>query len=522
MMTNQSFPSFFEAAPLMENIQAAKDYLFKVYADKKKIKPSEIPEEEKKNILSNPKFIDIRDLVSKQPGYALPFLRFYIEQNAHIEELEEILNFLGQFKTQLSELSMPVGEFAKIKPTKEDPRPGYEHLGDELRNIERRRKLKDFYNELTPKMKKAFNEATDEQIEDLTAISNQLKSLSDIEGVDDKGDKFKANAWKGFCKGLKKYEDTLTYPQYRDSKVAFADISKDALEFIDSWGQGEDKLLKKLKDLGPQVGLIYTKKGYIVMSARTPEAQRAVCSDTNWCIRTDSTFWSYGGGRIQINIINSNLPVTNDLSLIGMTVNPNGTIHTDATRPNSRLRDKNGSTFKTYIDVLNGLDYPGELIEAVERTFQKEVDIKLALEHYYKDGSNLKPREVIESLITMSKGFLAGVMPQEDWERVSGIVSQIIFEDKGLTKDAFMKVFIRNGIYVEATWNVFDSLIGKDYTREQMMEIQESTEDGVNAMQELLEVDDAGALGMKASDIERMKEVVNNKQWVLAQCERRM
>ena len=55
-----------------------------------------------------------------------------------------------------------------------------------------------------------------------------------------------------------------------------------------------------------------------------------------------------------------------------------------------------------------------------------------------------------------------------------------------------------------------------------MMEIQESTEDGVNAMQELLEVDDAGALGMKASDIERMKEVVNNKQWVLAQCERRM
>jgi hypothetical protein len=40
MMTNQSFHSFFEAAPLMENIQAAKDYLFKAYADKKKIKPS--------------------------------------------------------------------------------------------------------------------------------------------------------------------------------------------------------------------------------------------------------------------------------------------------------------------------------------------------------------------------------------------------------------------------------------------------------------------------------------------------
>jgi len=280
---------------------------------------------------------------------------------------------------------------------------------------------------------------------------------------------------------------------------------------MDSWGQGEDKLLKKLKDLGPQVGLIYTKKGYIAMSARTPEAQRAVCADTNWCIRTDSTFWSYGGGRIQINIVNSNLPVTNDLSLIGMTVNPNGTIHTDATRPNSRLRDKNGSTFKTYIDVLNGLDYPAELIEAVEKTFQKEVDIKLALEHYYKDGSGLSPRKVVESLITMSKGFLAGVMPQEDWEKISGIVAQIIFEDKGLKKEAFMKIFMENGIYVDATWKVFDSLIGKDYTKQEIETIGASTMEGIEEMANLIEVDADGSLGLKQSDVDAMKAIVANK-----------
>jgi hypothetical protein len=85
-----------------------------------------------------------------------------------------------------------------------------------------------------------------------------------------------------------------------------------------------------------------------------------------------------------------------------------------------------------------------------------------------------------------------------------------------------MKVFIKNGIYVEATWNVFDALIGKDYTKAEMMEIQESTEDGVNAMQELLEVDDAAALGMRPTDIARMKEVVDNKEWVLSQCAKRM
>lgn len=525
MMTNQSFRSFFEAAPLMENIQAAKDYLLKQYAEKKKVKPSELSDEEKKQVLLNPKFIEIRDLVAKQPGYALPFLVFYIEQKAHIEELQEILDYLGKFKGQLSELSMPVNDFAKIVPTKDDPRPGYEHLGDELRTLERKRKLKDLYNELTPRMKKQFSKATEEQIEDLTAISNQLKALPDLVSKDEfdgDGNARKANAWKSFSKTMKKYDDTRTYPEYADEKKAFADILKDALDFIDSWGQDEDALIKKLKSLGPQVGILYAKKGYIVMSARTPEAQRAVCADTNWCIRTDSTFWSYGGGRIQINIINKNLPVTNDLSLIGMTINPNGTVHTDATRPNSRLRDERGSTFKTYIDVLQGLDYPADLVKEVEEKFQREVDIKLALEHYYKDGSNLSPRKVVESLITMSKGFLAGVMPQEDWERISGIVSQIIFEDKGLTKGAFMKIFTENGIYVEATWNVFDSLIGKDYTKEEMKEIGESTKAGLEAMSELLEVDDSGALGMRKSDVDAMRAVVSNKKWILEQISKRM
>jgi hypothetical protein len=194
-----------------------------------------------------------------------------------------------------------------------------------------------------------------------------------------------------------------------------------------------------------------------------------------------------------------------------MTVNPNGTMHTDATRPNSRLRDKNGSTFKTYIDALNGLGYPAELIEAVEKTFQKEVDIKLALEHYYKDGSGLSPRKVVESLITMSKGFLAGVMPQEDWEKISGIVAQIIFEDKGLKKEAFMKIFMENGIYVEATWKVFDSLIGKDYTKQEMETIGDSTMEGIEEMANLIEVDADGSLGLKKSDVDAMKSIVANK-----------
>jgi hypothetical protein len=234
-MTNRSFPTFFDVAePLMENVQAAKDYLIKQYADKKGIKPSEIDAEEKKAVLSARVFTEIRDMLQKSPGYTLAFLKFRMDQKAQMDELKEILDNLQKYKGQINELPMSVEDYAKyvVKKDDEDIRPGYELLGDELRNFERKRKVKDFYNELTPRMKKAFSSATDNQIEELTAISNKLKSLPDAKSEDGV-----ANAWKSFSKNMKKYDDTRTYPEYSDEKKAFKDLIKDALEFTESWGQ---------------------------------------------------------------------------------------------------------------------------------------------------------------------------------------------------------------------------------------------------------------------------------------------
>ena len=506
-MTRYGFPTFSQVQPLMENVQAAKDYLLKKYAIDKNIKTSEIDEETKKKILSNPKFIEIRDLTAKVPGYTPMFLKFRIDQGAHMEELKEILRDLEKYKQNLKQdLSMPIMDYEKVVPTEDDIRPGYERLGDDLRNIERKRKLRKFYSELTAKMRKVFAKATDKQIDDLTEISNQLEQLKDKDGK---------NAWKEFTKGLKKYEDTRTYPEYRDEKVAFADIIKDALEFVEGWDQDESGLLKKLKDLGPMAGILYAKDGYIVESARTPEAQRAICADTNWCIRTDSTFWSYGGGRVQINIFNSNVPVTDVHSLIGITVNPDGTIYTDATRPNSRLRDKNGNTFKTLKDALEGLGYPKDLVETVLSKFKMETDIKIALERYYKDGSGLTVRSIIESLLTTSKGFLSGAMPVEDWEKISGLVAQIIFDVKGLKKSDFMKEFTEYGIFSEASLNVFDRLIGKDYNKEDIEKILAATQKGIEEIKYVLELNEEGALPLKPAQVESMKSVIKNEEDVL-------
>ena len=510
-MMKYSFPTFSEKQALLENVQTAKDYLLKRYALNKKIKTSEIPEETKKKILDDPKFKEIKDLTEKSPGHTPMFVKFKYDQKADMEELKEIFANLIKYKQNLKQdLPMDINDYIKIEPTEEDVRPGYEVLGDDLRNIERKRKLKKFYSELTAKMRRVFAKATEKQIDDLTEISNQLDQLKD---------KDCKIAWKELAKGLKRYEDTRTYPEYRDEKLAFADIIKDSLAFIEAWGQDESALLKKLKELGPKAGLLYAKNGYIVQSARNPEAQKTICSDTIWCIgKNDSTFWSYGFGRVQLNIVNSNAPLTDKNSLVGLTINPDGIIYTAHNRPNDplNLNDGKSAKGKQLKNVLEGLDYPEDLINTVMSKFKMETDIKLALEKYYKDGASLSVDGIITSLIASSKGFLSGVMPEEDWKQISGLVATIILDVKGLHKKDFMNKFKIVGIYTEAAMNVFDKLIGDDYTKQDIKELVAKTESGIDDMKHIYEIHQKGISTISDKNrLELLKGVIKDEENIM-------
>ena len=79
-MKQLNFRSFFDAAPLLEDVQAAKTYLVKKYAEEKKIEPSKIKDDEKKKILDNPMFLEIKSMLErkKSAGYTLPFVNISI------------------------------------------------------------------------------------------------------------------------------------------------------------------------------------------------------------------------------------------------------------------------------------------------------------------------------------------------------------------------------------------------------------------------------------------------------------
>jgi len=506
-MLQTSFKTFSEATPILENVQMAKDYLLKRYATAKKIKTSEIPEETKQKILNDPKFKQVRDLTQKFPNYTPLFTKFAFEQGAEMEELQEIVDLMIQYKNNLAkDLEMPVMDYGKLEPTEEDQRPGYEVLGDDLRNIPRKVKLRKLYNRLVPEMKIQFAKATPKQIEKLEEISNQLDQLPEKDGE---------NAWDEFTQNMKKYTDTRTYPEYRDRELAFGDIIKDADLFIEKWQESDDELVKKLKTMGAQVGWLYQKDGYIAISTRTPEALRAVAGDTNWCIRNDSTFWSYGEGRVQLVIMNKNIPVSDRNSLLGITVNKNESIHTDADRPNGRIRSSSGGTFSTLEALLKGMHLPTGLVEAVLKDFPMEADIKLAMEQFFRHQKDLTPERIIGSLINVNRGFLQGKMEEGEWERIAGVVSEIIKGTEKLKTSEFLKFFKQNGILSQSGLAVFDRVVGDDYTPEDVEEIKASSMEGFETMEYILEENKRKTMKTKPEEIERMKTCVDNKDSIL-------
>jgi hypothetical protein len=191
---------------LLENISDAKKLLVKDYAEKQKKNVNEIPEEIKKSIWRDPKFQKILKLSEKTPGWVYPLTKFYVIDGADWEEIESkdeegnpagIYDMLVALKSNLNELPLKtVDAYARIIPSKQDERPSYEVLGDDLRTIQSKRKLKKLYDEFIGRMKEEFRKASSSKdesdkklIKELELIALSLEKLKPKEAEDENGNK---------------------------------------------------------------------------------------------------------------------------------------------------------------------------------------------------------------------------------------------------------------------------------------------------------------------------------------------
>jgi hypothetical protein len=516
-----------KASLILENIAAAKALLVKDYAEKQKKKVNDIPEEIKKSILRDPKFQKILDLVEGRlgtpanPGWAFPLTKFHAVDGAPWEEIISVddkgkiifplengtglYNLLFKLKSDLNQLPLKnVDAYARIIPTEGDHRPAYEVLGDDLRAMETKRKLKKIYNELIPRMKKEFdrvaasNKPKDKElIETLELFALALEKLKPRENVET-GEteyplkEFKKKTGMRFSDSPAALDPEFGNPAFKDPEVAFRTLVRECMDLIDNWNLGLDEYTEKIIELGLRAGIFYNRNRYLAMSARTPEAQRAVSGDSNFCINNDSTFWSYGEGSIQLNIINGNLPKANKKYLLGVTIKKDGVVKNCAWKNNTGTdRDFHKSGIN-YAKFLKELEYPDEMVQKIIDKFDEEVTIKLSLEKFYRDSKGLTPNALIRSLIDIKNGIFNGVVSPEQWDQVSGIVSFIVREERNIPVSDFIKEFKASGIFTVSAWEVFDYVVEGDYTKKDIEEIKAMTLSIMEEMEQFVAMKEKG------------------------------
>ena len=85
-----------------------------------------------------------------------------------------------------------------------------------------------------------------------------------------------------------------------------------------------------------------------------------------------------------------------------------------------------------------------------------------------------------------------------------------------------MVIFRAHGIFSLATWKVFDSIIGKDYSKDDMEKIGESVKRNMKNMADLMELKNQGVLDIKQKDAINMEEILKNKKDVMAEITKRI
>jgi hypothetical protein len=492
---------------LLENEKAAKNLLLKKYAEDNGKQINEIPEEIKKSILDDPRFQKILDLCKKNNklGWVYVLTKFHIIDDIPWEsfvappnETPGVFDLLKSLNIKGSELPLNnLDAYARVIPSAKDERPGFEVLLDDLTLLQNQREVNKLFAEFIPRMKEEFRKTSQSKEKEdknlIDSIFNSSKIMSTLKprrALQKDGSYITEYPFEEFKKMRGRYSDgpgnLEARPQFKDPKVAFRAMVDDLSNLVDSWGLSLDETTQKLIGKGPQAGIFFTKMGYLAMSARTPEAQKVVSGDSGFCINNPSTFFNYSDGAIQVNILNGNLPKANKKSLLGITIKPDGTVKNCAWRTNTggdRDFQKGGIN---YVDFLKELDYPEELIATIIENFEEELNIKSAVEIFYKNFDSSSTEKIITELFRIKGSVLSGKMDDDEWERISSIVTYLIKEEKGIKPTDFIDKFKESGIYSPEAWETFSYVIGDDYTKEDMEEIKASTMDQYSYMEEMV------------------------------------
>jgi hypothetical protein len=285
---------------------------------KSKIREIKLSDEEARNIERDPAFVKIREMVKDTLGWCYIFTYFYYVENVPFEELESIYKKLLDFRSLLNRLPKPLdNNFIDTNKANNN-----EILVDELEKLNRYRKLKKFLDELPGDMRREFATTSDlykEKIEDLAVAFDEFGKNPETGVVDEKE---KITLQKLFFSKIKRYRVLREVIPQAENYIKGLD-NKNVVKFY--------KVIEKCNEMFGVVGadIVFDEAGILILDIKSFQANKMLNSNTSHCIASYDGHWASYVGTEQDNkfnkqyyIYNFNLSSSDDLSIIGITIEP--------------------------------------------------------------------------------------------------------------------------------------------------------------------------------------------------------
>lgn len=364
---------------------------------KLKMREIKLTDDQVRNIERNADFIKIRELLKDAPGYMYPFTYFYFVEMVSFTELENIYKKIGDYKDLLARLPKKFdANFIDI-----NVKNNAEILVDGLDSLEDYKKIKRFIDRLTPELKRDYTAAPPVIKEQFSELARAFDEL----GKDDAGkinvaerDKLQ-KAFFGEVKeiaGVKRYVGQLKrYKNIREFIKAAqnhlkASGNSDIMAFYDKINKANEKF----GSLGADIE--FDENGILIIEVRSFQANQMLNGHTRHCIKDYMSQWeSYVSSRNnkQYYIYNFNIPQYDNLSVIGITIEP-------AQRIRAAHAKDDGNVAGTIKDILSKwqkeYNIDTDLFNVVLKSMtQEEIDLR--------ERAKVANREIIRKGLTIEQ-----------------------------------------------------------------------------------------------------------------------
>lgn len=523
----QSFKNFeSKSEDLHENVQQAKALLLNLAANAKR-KRERIPQEEKivftpeeeKEILNNPDYIELRDYMlnkEKSPNLVYPFTYFMFEEKVpmtcgggndtecfSIMNLKRKLDIANSMKDTFPLPYQNIEMYIKEKIKSGDNYPAYEKLWDDIEKIIEKRPIKEFVDKFVGPIRREFTNSLklqDQDPERKELLERIYSAVSDIKKLkprinEETGKEETAEG--SMIQYASMYKDTLTYPEFKDTYVAFKAFVKNLEDKISGWNLGFDEFIEELRSIAPSIKILYINygTGLVVTSSRSYQGVVAVCniSNSTYCIRNQSTFWSYTSGKLQISFNLLKLKKTDDRYLTSLTIQPDGVISASGNRQNQTIHRSN-ENYIAFLKRYNLIDNNEELdkvSDILRNNFSSETTIKKIIESIEKKlTGSMNKRDVLSFLgaIGIRQAIANNNYTQNEMDTFKEIIIGIIKKDLELTYEDIVEFFSEDGnggFILKEDIELFEIITEKNYKKEDVRKILEVTIDAIPSLQSM-------------------------------------